>query len=67
MADVRGAPGIPSDTSFGGTGSPTPSTPIVIDTDTAKSYVLISNAVQEMQAAYGAGGKLYLFYNEGGF
>mgnify|MGYP003658417368 CR=1 FL=1 len=67
MADVRGTSGIPAEGAFGGVSSPTPSTPIILDTDTGKSYVLISNAVQEMQAAYGAGGKLYLFYNEGGF
>ena len=67
MADVRGSPEIPPVLAFGGTSTPTQSTPIIVDTVTAKSYVLIENAVQEMQAAYGAGGKLYLFYNEGGF
>tara|TARA_R110000868_G_scaffold335787_4_gene596658 strand:- start:81 stop:284 length:204 start_codon:yes stop_codon:yes gene_type:complete len=67
MADVRANAGIPDVSAFSGRTTPTPSTPIIIDSATAKSYVLISNAVQEMQAAYGAGSKLYLFYNEGGF
>jgi len=67
MADVRGQDGIPALEAFGGIRASTPSTPIIIDTATAKSYVVVSNAVQEMQAAYTAGNKLYLYYNYGGF
>lgn len=43
MADVRGASGAPAEAAFGGTTSPTLSTPIYVDLDTGDLYVLVNN------------------------
>jgi hypothetical protein len=48
MADVRGASGVPGVNAFGGTSTPTPSTPLYIDLETGNAYVLISNAVKRI-------------------
>ena len=45
MADVRGATGVPGTAAFGGTTTPTPSTPLYVDLATGDLYVLINNVV----------------------
>jgi len=51
MADVRGASGVPAVAAFGGISTPTPSTPIYIDTDTGDMYALIGGAVKKLAAS----------------
>lgn len=51
MADVRGASGIPTSTAFALLNTPTPSTPLYIDSDTGDMYALISNAVKRVAAS----------------
>lgn len=48
MADVRGASGVPGTSAFDGITTPSPSTPIYIDTDTGDMYALISGAVKKI-------------------
>lgn len=48
MADVRGLPGIPPLLAFGGALRPTPSTPLVINTNTGDGYVNILGTVQRV-------------------
>lgn len=45
MADVRGASGTPGTSAFGGTSTPTPSTPLYVDLATGDLYVLINDVV----------------------
>ena len=42
MSDVRGGPGSPTVAGFAGLTSPTPSTPLYVDTSTGDLYVLIA-------------------------
>jgi len=51
MADVRANAGIPPVNAFSGRTTPTPSTPIVIDSVTGDLYVLISNTVKRIAAS----------------
>lgn len=45
MADVRAYPGVPPVAAFGGTSTPSQSTPIVVDTTTGTLYTLVSGSV----------------------
>lgn len=45
MADVRSFSGIPTITAFGGTTTPSPGTPLVVDTTTGDTYVAITGDV----------------------
>lgn len=45
MADVRSYSGIPTITQFGGSASPSPGTPLVVDTTTGDCYVATSGDV----------------------
>ncbi len=51
MSDVRGASGVPPVLAFGGITTPTPSTPIYIDTDNGDMYALIGGAVKKLAAS----------------
>ena len=51
MADVRGASGVPAVAAFGGLATPTPSTPIYVDSATGDLYVLISEAVKKVASS----------------
>lgn len=51
MADVRGASGIPGTLAFEGISTPTPSTPLYVDSATGDLYVLISGAVKRTAAS----------------
>lgn len=48
MADVRGASGVPGVNQFISNNSPTPSTPIYVDTANGDLYALISNVVKRI-------------------
>ncbi len=51
MADVRGASGVPLAGAFAGITTPTPSTPIYIDTDSGDIYALIGGSVKKLAAS----------------
>lgn len=51
MADVRGASGVPTASTFGGTATPTPCTPIYIDTNSGDIYALIDGSVKKLAAS----------------
>lgn len=51
MADVRGASGIPPVAAFATSNTPTPSTPLYIDTSTGTGYVLINGVVTQLNVA----------------
>ncbi len=48
MADVRGASGVPATTQFSTNGTPSPSTPIYINTDNGNGYCLLGNVVTQI-------------------
>lgn len=56
MADVRGASGVPGVNQFITNNSPTPSTPIYVDTSNGDLYALISNAVKRIAGSSVSGG-----------
>ena len=58
MADVRGASGVPGTAQFGGISTPSPSTPLYVDTATGDLYVLIDNVVTLVGAI--PGGSSYI-------
>ena len=62
MADVRGASGVPVVANFGGTSSPTPSTPLYVDLATGDLYVLINEVVTLVGAIPGGSG--YILSNQ---
>lgn len=61
MADVRGAPGVPLLSAFGGLSAATPSTPIYVDLSTGDLYTVIAGVVT-LSARSSSGG---LFYGAG--
>lgn len=54
MADVRAYPGVPTLNSFGGIVTPTPSTPLIVDSTTGDLYVLINEVVTKAAIGIGA-------------
>lgn len=54
MADVRAYPGTPPVAAFGGVSSPSPSTPLIVDSTTGDLYVVINGAVVKATAVAGA-------------
>jgi hypothetical protein len=58
MADVRGATGVPLAAAFGGTSTPTPSTPIYVNLTNGDLYVLVGNAVTRVGSATSVGAAL---------
>lgn len=59
MAEVRSSAGVPAASAFGGLGSPSPGTPIVVDTTQGDLYVLIGSTVTKSASAGATGGLLY--------
>lgn len=59
MAEVRSSAGVPDASAFGGLGSPSPGTPIVVDSATGDLYTLISGAVVKSASAGATAGLLY--------
>lgn len=48
MADVRAHSGVPTASTFGGVSTPSPSTPLVIDTTTGDVYALLGGVVTKV-------------------
>lgn len=51
MADVRAASGVPTMAYFDGISTPTPCTPLYIDSDTGDMYALVGGAVKKLAAS----------------
>ena len=65
MADVRGASGVPLAAAFGGITTPTPSTPIYLNTDNGDMYALIGSTVTRLAAPSVATGLTAAGANQG--
>lgn len=59
MAEVRSSDGVPTAGAFGGLGSASPGTPIVVDTQTGDLYVLLTGGVTKSLAVSVVSGLRY--------
>lgn len=59
MADVRSHDGVPTAADFGGTGTPSPGTPLVVDTQTGDLYVSLTGGVTKALSVSVVSGILY--------
>jgi hypothetical protein len=59
MAEVRSHDGVPTEGDFGGIGSPSPGTPIVVNTQTGDLYVYLTGGVTKALSVSVVSGLLY--------